>query len=153
MGLFMILGLMILMLLSFAASTISSLIPVINIPLNDKALHETLLWQIGSFMVPIFINFLLFWALYQWVPQVSVDRRASIIGGAIAGVAWELLNNAFTWYLSSGLSRYSLVYGSLGTIVALLFWIYITATILLMGAHLTASIHEAIQKKKTEESV
>jgi len=152
MGLFMIIGLALLMLLSFAASTVSGLIPVINIPLNDKALHETLLWQIGSFMVPIVINFLMFWALYQWVPQVSVDRRAAIIGGAIAGVAWELLNNAFTWYLSSGLSRYRLVYGSVGTIVALLFWIYITSTILLIGAHLTASIHNAIRRKNGEEN-
>ncbi len=150
MGLFMILGLVILMLLSFAASTVSGLIPVINIPFNDKALHETFFWQIGSFMVPILINFLMFWALYQWVPQVSVDKRAAIIGGAIAGVAWELLNNVFTWYLSSGLSRYRLVYGSVGTIVALLFWIYVTATILLMGAHLTASIHNAFQQKQEE---
>jgi len=149
-GLFMILGLALLMLLSFAASTVSGLIPVINIPLNDKALHETFVWQIGSFMVPIFINFLMFWALYQWVPQISVDRRAAIIGGTIAGVAWELLNNVFTWYLSSGLSRYRLVYGSVGTIVALLFWIYITATILLMGAHLTASIHNAFRRKQEE---
>ena len=147
MGLFMILGLALLMLLSFAASTISGLIPVINIPLHDKALHETLIWQIGSFMVPILINFLMFWTLYQWVPQISVNRGAAIIGGAIAGIAWELLNNVFTWYLSSGLSRYRLVYGSLGTIVALLFWIYITATILLMGAHLTASIQIAFRKK------
>jgi membrane protein len=147
MGLFMILGLALLMLLSFAASTVSGLIPVINIPLHDKALHETLIWQIGSFMVPILINFLMFWTLYQWVPQISVNRGAAIIGGAIAGIAWELLNNVFTWYLSSGLSRYRLVYGSLGTIVALLFWIYITATILLMGAHLTASIQIAFRKK------
>lgn len=149
-GLFMILGLALLMLLSFAASTVSGLIPVINIPFNDKALHETFFWQIGSFMVPILINFLMFWALYQWVPQVSVNKRAAIIGGAIAGVAWELLNNAFTWYLSSGLSRYRLVYGSVGTIVALLFWIYLTATILLMGAHLTASIHNAFKHKQEE---
>lgn len=152
MGLFMILGLALLMLLSFAASTVSSLIPVINIPLNDKALHETVLWQIGSFMVPILINFLMFWALYQWVPQISVNRRAAVIGGAIAGVAWELLNNVFTWYLSSGLSRYRLVYGSVGTIVALLFWIYITSTILLVGAHLTASIHNAILRKQKNDN-
>lgn len=151
MGLSMILGLALLMLLSFAASTVAGLIPVIDIPLHDIALHETLIWQIGSCMVPILINLLMFYTLYQWVPQISVDRGAAIIGGAIAGVAWELLNNVFTWYLSSGLSRYRLVYGSLGTIVALLFWIYITATILLMGAHLTACIHIAFRKKQEQD--
>jgi len=65
-GILIILSLGVLMLLSFAVSTVSNLIPVINIPFNDKALHETFLWQIGAFLVPIGINLLMFWALYQW---------------------------------------------------------------------------------------
>ncbi|MGI6740491.1 MAG: YihY/virulence factor BrkB family protein [Brevefilum sp.] len=146
-GLLMILGLGFLMLLSFATSTFSGLVPVINIPFNDKALHETFLWQIGAFLVPVGTNFLMFWAIYQWVPLVKVDRKATFFGGLVAGVAWELLNNVFTWYLSSGLSQYSLVYGSVGTVVALLFWIYLTAMITLIGAHLTASIQRAIDQK------
>jgi membrane protein len=151
-GFFMFIGLGLLMLLSFATSTISGLIPVINIPFNDKALHETFLWQIGAFMLPILTNILMFWALYHWIPMIKVSRKASLLGSAIAGVAWELLNNMFTWYLSSGLSTYRLVYGSVGTIVALLFWIYLTAMIILIGAHLTASIHIALQKKSTGKS-
>jgi membrane protein len=90
---------------------------------------------------------LLFWAIYYFVPTTNVSRRASITGGLIAGIAWQLLNRGFTWYLSSGLSKYRLIYGSLGTVVALLFWIYLTATILLLGAHLTASIHQHIDEK------
>jgi YihY family inner membrane protein len=146
-GFFMFLAIGGLLLLSLAASTFSGLIPVINIPFNDKALHETVLWQIVSFMIPVFLNMLLFWALYYWVPQVTVSRKASLMGGLITGVLWELLNNAFTWYLSSGLSRYRLIYGSVGTVVALMFWIYLTATIMLLGAHLTSSIQASMAKK------
>jgi len=151
-GLLMVLALGLLMLLSLATSTLSTLMPVIQVPFGDKALHETLLWQIGAFMVPIGVNLLMFWALYQWIPRLKVNRKASLFGGMIAGVTWELLNNAFTWYLSSGLSQYRLVYGSVGTIVALLFWIYLTAIIALMGAHLTASIQHAMQEKADEQA-
>jgi membrane protein len=147
MGFLMFLGLGVLMLLSVASSTLSGLIPVINIPLDGRALHETFIWQIGAFLVPVGINLLMFWALYYWVPRTKVSRKASFIGGLIAGVAWELLNNIFTWYLSSGLSRYRLVYGSVGSIVALLFWIYLTGMITLLGAHLTASIQHALIEK------
>jgi len=42
--------------------------------------------------------------------------------------------------LTGGLVSYELVYGSLGTVVALLFWIYLSATITLFGAHLSAVI-------------
>jgi membrane protein len=146
-GFLMFLALGLLLLLSLAASTFSSLIPVINIPFNDKALHQTFVWQMVSFLVPVGLNMLMFWALYFWVPQVRVSRRASFLSGLTAGVIWELLNNGFAWYLSSGLSQYRLVYGSVGTVVALLFWIYLTATITLLGAHLTAAIQESLQEK------
>lgn len=152
-GFLMFLSLGILMLLSFAASTFSGVVPVIDIPFNDKALHETFLWQIGAFLIPVGINLLMFWALYQWVPMVKVHQKASFIGGVVAGVAWELLNNVFTWYLSSGLSQYSLIYGSVGTVVALLFWIYLTAIIALVGAHLTASIQRAMDQKPETQPV
>ncbi len=142
-GLLIFFGIGLLLLLSLAASALSGLIPVINIPINGVKLHETIFWQIGVFLVPVLLNWLMFWAMYQWVPTVSVSRRASMFGGLITGVAWVLLNNGFAWYLSSGFSQYQLVYGSLGTIVALLFWVYLTGTIVLMGAHLTASIQNA----------
>lgn len=143
MGIFMILILIVLMLLSFGVSTLSSLIPAIKIPFNDNYLHETFIWQIGGFLIPIGFNFLMFWAIYYWIPTVKVSRKASVLGGLFAGVAWELLNNVFTWYLSSGISQYRLIYGSVGMIVALMFWIYLTALITLLGAHLTASIQTA----------
>jgi membrane protein len=151
MGFYMILFLITLMLVSFGVSTLSGLVPAIKVPLNDRYLHETLIWQIGGFLVPIGFNFLMFWALYYWVPTVKVERKASILGALVAGVAWELLNNAFTWYLSSGFSQYRLVYGSVGMIVAFLFWIYLTATIMLLGAHLTASIQMAMVHHKENE--
>ncbi|MDY6868173.1 MAG: YihY/virulence factor BrkB family protein [Chloroflexota bacterium] len=150
-GFFMFLALGLLMMLSFVASTIAGLIPMINIPFNDKALHETFIWQVGAFLVPVVINMLMFWAMYQWVPMVSVHHKAAFLGGLITGVAWEILNNGFTWYLSSGLSHYALVYGSVGTIVALLFYIYLTSMIVLIGAHLTASIHHSIIERQDDE--
>ncbi len=151
MGLFMFLALGLLMLLAFAVTTGVGLIPAIQIPFNDKSLHETFLWQVGSFLVPIGFNTLTFWAMYYWVPSVEVSRKASLIGALVTGVTWEILNNAFTWYLSSGLSQYRLVYGSVWTVVALLFWIYLTSMLALLGAHLTASIQMAMRRKLNEQ--
>ena len=136
--------------LSLAASTLSGLVPVFNISINGKVLHETFIWRIGVFLLPVGINLLLFWALYQWVPTIKVSRKASLSGATIAALAWELLNFLFTKYLSNALSQYRLVYGSLSTIVALLFWIYITAMIALIGAHLTASIQKTVQDRLYE---
>jgi membrane protein len=43
-----------------------------------------------------------------------------------------------------------LVYGSLGTVIALMLWIYVTAMVMLLGAHISAAIghrREANQKE------
>jgi membrane protein len=58
----------------------------------------------------------------------------------LASLAWELAKQAFAWYLSSGFAKYDLVYGSLGAVVALMFWIYIGSWIVFFGAHLSAVI-------------
>lgn len=145
-GFLMFLGLGLLMMLSFVVSSLSGMTTV-NLPLIDLDLQETLLWQIGTVLFSVGINVLMFWMMYRWVPLVNVSNKASFFGGLVAGVTWQLLNSAFTWYLDSGLSRYSLVYGSIGTIVALLLWINLTATIILIGAHLTASIQNSMIEK------
>jgi membrane protein len=58
----------------------------------------------------------------------------------IASLAWKAVIAGFGWYLGSGFGQYQLVYGSLGTIVAFLFLIYIISLITLFGAHLSAAI-------------
>jgi len=55
-------------------------------------------------------------------------------------IAEEAATSAFSWFLSSGLSRYNLVYGSLGALISFMTWIYIINLIVLFGAHLSAAI-------------
>ena len=146
-ALFLILVLAGLFILSLATSALSEVIPAINIQINGSALHETALWQIISLSVPVGVKFLLFWGIYMWVPTVRVRRRAALIGGLVAAVAWELVTNGFTWYLSSGFANYQVVYGSFGAIVALMFWIYLTGMITLFGAYLTSAIQRSLKNK------
>ena len=150
MGFLMMVGLGLLLFLSLGTSVFAEIILDLDIPVNGKALRETFLWRILIFFVPAVFNTLMFWALYQWVPTGKVRARASFIGALVAGLAWEVLNRGFGWYISSGLTEYRLVYGSVGTIIALLFWVYLTAIIALIGAHLSASIHYKMSKKLDE---
>jgi membrane protein len=53
--------------------------------------------------------------------------------------------------VSSGLAPYQVVYGSLGTIVALIFWIYLSSWLILFGAHLGAAISANAQEAPDKE--
>jgi membrane protein len=73
----------------------------------------------------LLLRLALFWGLYRWVPNAQVNAWAAFWGAVVATAGWELATNGFAFYLSSGLASYELVYGSLGTIVGLMFWIYL----------------------------
>jgi membrane protein len=80
--------------------------------------------------------------LYRWVPNTEVLWSEAAWGAFIGSSGTVLATSIFSWYLTSGrgISNYNLVYGSLGAIVALLFWIYLLSIIVLFGAHLSSSI-------------
>jgi membrane protein len=137
----MIAVLVVLLVLSLASTAILNLLPPWQIPLVDGLfLRETLLWKILTALVPWLFAFFLFLALYRWTPNTRVTWRAASWAALIVSVVWQAAATAFAWYVGSGLARYQLVYGSLGTIIALLFWIYLTSWVTLFGAHLSAAI-------------
>jgi membrane protein len=139
-------ALILLLFLSVAATTLGRVLPAPNVQdptLNaaTKLLVAATAWsRITTQLLPLVLSVLLFIALYRWVPTERASWRAVLWGGGLAGIAWEVAKIGFSWFVSSGLASYKLVYGSLGGVIALLFWIYLSASIALFGAHLTASI-------------
>jgi len=91
----------------------------------------------------VMIGLLLFASLlilYWWLPRTKVRWKEAAWGAMIGSIGISIVTTGFTWFLESGLSNYNLVYGSLGAIVALLFWIYMLSLIIFSGAHLSAGI-------------
>jgi membrane protein len=140
----MIAILIVLLALSLASTAILNILAPWQIPVLDTLFSRaTLLWRIVSSLLPWFFAFLLFLALYRWTPNTHVSWRAAGWAALTVSLVWQVAASAFAWYVSSDLARYRLVYGSLGTIIALLFWIYLTSWFTLFGAHLSASIDGA----------
>ena len=130
-----------LLLVSVVSTTVIHLLPQLNLPLwNSAFLSESALWSVGAGLVPLLLSFGLFLALYRWVPNTIVPWSAALWGASVAALLWEVAKRGFVWYLDAGLARYSLVYGSLGTVVALMFWLYLSASITFFGAHLAAAV-------------
>ena len=118
------------------------LIPIISPPIG----------MLTDFMLFI-LRFILFLALYFFVPKTKVKKRAAFWAAVFASVAWEITAFGFNWYFQSGLSNYNFLYGSLGTLVALMFWIYLDCLILVFGAYFSAAIvnHNNINDKIVTE--
>ena len=139
--------------LSLASTTVGNLLPRLQVPLGGGvSVYETPLWIVSSILIPWLLAAVTFLGLYRWVPNAQVRWPAALWGALVAASAWEVAANAFTWFLGSGLVQYELVYGSLGTVVALMLWIYVGSLITLFGAHLSAAIAQhAARSPRTEE--
>ena len=137
-GLWMIVGMIGLIVLSLVLTWVTSRLPFINAehasPIGLLLLR--LLSALGSWLM----IFLVFLTLYHWIPTLRVRWSSTLWGALIASLAWKTLIVGFSWYLGSSFGQYQLVYGSLGAIVAFLFLIYIISLITLFGAHLSAAI-------------
>lgn len=137
-GLWMIVGLIGLIVLSLALSWLTARLPFMSI---EKATPTTLvLLRLISALGSWLMIFLVFLTLYHWIPTLRVRWSATLWGALLASLAWKAVTAGFGWYLGSGFGQYQLVYGSLGAIVAFLFLIYIISLITLFGAHLSAAI-------------
>jgi membrane protein len=137
-GLWMIVGLIGLIILSLILSWLTARLPFIH--LNQTSPSDLLLLRILSALGSWLMIFLVFLTLYHWIPTLRVRWRATLWGALVASLAWKLVTTGFSWYLGSSFGQYQLVYGSLGAIVAFLFLIYIISLITLFGAHLSAAI-------------
>jgi len=136
MALIMVAGMVGVLAVLLVANTLTLLIPKEYQQL--KALFVSLrFFSRGIISVLSFITFL--W-LYRWIPNTTVQWAEAAWGSLFATMSAFFVTTVFTRYLGSGLSHYNLVYGSLGAMVALMFWIYLISMIVLIGAHLSASI-------------
>ena len=74
--------------------------------------------------------------ILYFVPNTEVRVRDIWLGAVLTGVLWRLALEGFSWYL--GLGGFS-VHGSVAAIVAFLFWMYLSAVILICGVEFTAA--------------
>ena len=102
-------------------------------------------WHIVRFVLLGVIEFALFWATYALLRRKE-DRYPVLAGAAAATAAMVVLSLVFSLVISASV-RYSLVYGSLASLILLMLWLYFGALILLCGAALNICIRDG---KKAE---
>lgn len=96
-------------------------------------------WQIVFALVSLLVTFTLFAIVYKFMPNARVTVRDVIPGAVIAGLLWEGAKYVFAWSLNY--LDYNQVYGSVGAVVAVLVWGYVSSLVLLFGAQLTSVFH------------
>ncbi len=93
-----------------------------------------------------------FSTIYYFAPDLKVKRWHWMTPGAVIGlVGWVICSMGLRVYLHF-FDSFSLTYGSLGGVIILLTWFYITGLMLLLGAEVNSEIQAAVAEKKLKDS-
>jgi membrane protein len=99
--------------------------------------------KFGAVLLPGAISFLAFLLIYRVAPRIPLRFSHVWPGALIAAALFQAVQIGFAVYVSH-FAHYQRVYGSLGTVIALLTFMYFSAAILLLGAEITrASMAES----------
>ena len=151
----LMLGAAILMLVSISSTAILAYLrEILEIITSETHVNGALFWDRLASLIPPALSFIVFVGIYWFLPNTKVKLKAALPGAVAATIAFEVIKNAFVWYVGN-YSVYSTVYGSVGGIMALLTWVYVSAVILLFGSLITYryAAYRAALAKEIEDAV
>ena len=149
MALVIIVVMILLFIASLVFSTVIEIFPSAEVALFGELMAKTRAWVDVLEIVPLVIKFLLFLTVFSWIPQSAhIQFKARAIGALVTAVLWELSSRLLGWTISNGFTNYEILYGSLASIIALLFCLYLSGYILFFGAHLTHALNTHYERRR-----
>jgi membrane protein len=123
-------------------------LPLILSPIGLGSLTETLT-RIARWPLLLVVLLIGLAVLYRYGP----DRRAArwqwvTVGSVFAALTWIVASFLFSWYLTS-FANYNATYGSLGAVVGLMIWLWLSTIVVLLGAELNAEIEHQTARDST----
>lgn len=102
----------------------------------------TFAWDILRFAILIIVMILVFALLYHFTPSKRLKWGDGFPGAVTTTLGWIGVSFLFSFYVNN-FSNYSRFYGSLGAVIVLMTWLYITSVILLLGGEINALLMES----------
>jgi membrane protein len=98
-----------------------------------------LVWNIARWPVALFFMVFTVALVYYFAPDVEQPFRWITPGGLIGVLLWVLASAAFSFYVNN-FGSYNKTYGSIGVVIVLLLYLYISSLTILFGAELNATL-------------
>lgn len=90
------------------------------------------LWEKGRMLIVLAFVFLFMLLLCYWMPNCKMRWKDALPGAIFILCAWVICTAIFSFYFNN-FGNYDVVYGSIGAIMVLLVWLFMTGIIILLG--------------------
>jgi len=96
-----------------------------------------IVWAILRYCIPTILMFVTFSLIYKYVPNKKLKSGNIRVGAIFATVGWIMTSSLFSFYVNN-FGNYEKVYGSLGGMIVLISWLYLSTLVILIGGELNA---------------
>lgn len=128
---------------SFLAGLVLSIVPQVSIDvMRPESFSSGLAAAVRSSLAPalsILTSGIVLVLAYKFLPRPRPALRYALAGAAVAACLLEVARRIFSIYVDR-VATYDIVYGSIGSIIVFLFFVYIAGMVILYGAELGASV-------------
>ena len=112
---------------------------------HELHLMVLLFWRLARWSLALLTSATVVGTLYHFGTRSKESWRCVTPGAIMATVIWFPITLAYGLYVTR-VADYTIVYGSLGTAIATLVWLYITSFSVLLGAQLNGVLHRERKK-------
>ncbi len=105
-------------------------------------------WKIAQWPAAAVLLILALLCLYRFALNIQEQKWKWLLpGSVVAAVIWVAVFVLFKIYVHH-FSHFGLLYGSLGTLIILMFWFYLSGIAILVGGELNATLEDAAAKRR-----
>lgn len=105
------------------------------------------IWDIFRYSIGILTIIIILMYLYKYTPNKKIKIKDTILGALISTIGWIIVSLLYSYY-SNYYANYEIIYGSIGGIIALITWIYLSSWAILIGAEVNAKLYLLKQYRK-----
>jgi membrane protein len=95
--------------------------------------------------------YLMFVLIYRYLPKRKTPWRIALVAGTFTSVVWEMLKGIFAWYVSN-VADYASTYGALAALVILVFWIYYSSFVFILGGEV-AQVYDLYRIRRRQREL
>ncbi len=112
--------------------------------------YLVMLWTVVQYALAVALIVVAFFLIYRFLPNVKQSWRQILVGAMVGTALWILVTLGFRFYVSN-FSNYNKTYGTIGGVIVLLTWMYLSMVVILSAGELISEIHHgtgAIEPRK-----
>jgi membrane protein len=118
--------------------------------LNEKLANDVYWIETGRNGIVLFLLFSIVGFIYFFGQRIKSKRHFISVGAVFTTIGIIVTSLGFAYYVNN-FGQYNKLYGSIGTLIVIMLWIYFNSLILLLGFELNASIDNAHKQLAIEE--